>query len=182
MDRERFSFWLTPRAADYHEPAGIIAALNESYRAPKFEPHVTVYSGACSDRELLKRVIAELLAEVEPIALEVAGVRATEDFFKTLFIEFEESSVLRELHGNLKAALKQDSGYTLRPHLSLIYLDLELDRKWEIASTVSIDQSVLIFDEAKLVSPGNEDLGWRDIEKWEIWSAHTLKSRRPNET
>src|SRR5262245_9243910 len=138
---ETFSIWLAPRHSDYVEMARLIAGLNEKYLTSKFEPHLTLYSGAGNDRDSLRRAVAGQLAGLEPITLKIDGVRASEEFFKTLYIEFEDSSILNELNRKIKAALMQDSGYTLRPHLSLMYKDLELDLKWQIARTLNISKT-----------------------------------------
>jgi putative hydrolase of the HAD superfamily len=176
---ETFSVWLKPQHSDYVDMARLITGLSEKYGTAKFEPHLTLYSGAGSDRYSLKRAVAEQLAGLEPITLKIDCVRASEEFFKTLFIEFEDSSVLNDLNRKIKAALKQDSGYTLRPHLSLMYMDLEIDLKWEIARTINIRKSEIVFDEIMLVSPGNKAQGWRDIENWEVWFTHPLNRELP---
>jgi putative hydrolase of the HAD superfamily len=171
---EPFSVWLKPQHSDSVEIARLIAGLNEKYGTPKFEPHLTLYSGAGTDRDSLRRVVAEQIAGLEPITLKILGIRASEEYFKTLFIEFEDNVLLNDLNRKIKAALKQDSGYTLRPHLSLMYLDLEIDLKWEIARTISIRNAQIVFDEIMLISPGNKTLGWRDIENWEVWFKRPL--------
>ena len=173
---EKFSVWLSPQAPDYADLADIITGLNERYGTSTFEPHLTLYSGVCHEREILQRAVAEELTAVKPIALRIAGIHASEEFFKTLFIEFEESPQLSELNKKIKSALQQDSGYILKPHLSLLYQDLDLARKWEIARTINIEKTQLIFDEIKLVAPGNEALDWRAVELWEVWFKRKLSS------
>jgi hypothetical protein len=171
---ETFSIWLKPQPSDYVDMARLIAGLSEKYGTAKFEPHLTLYSGAGNDRYSLRRAVAEQLAGLEPITLKIDGVRASEEFFKTLFIEFKDSSLLNDLNRKIKAALKQDSGSWLKPHLSLMYLDLEIDLKWEIARTINIRNTQIVFDEIMLISPGNKALGWRDIENWEVWFERPL--------
>src|SRR5262245_53033839 len=99
---ETFSIWLMPQRSDYVDMASLIAGLNEIYGTSKFEPHLTLYSGVGTDRDSLRRAVAEQLAGLEPITLKVDGVRASEEFFKTLFIEFEDSPVLNDLFRNIK--------------------------------------------------------------------------------
>src|SRR5262245_22128473 len=99
-----FSVWLMPRHSDYLDLARLIAELSEKNGTSKFEPHLTLYSGGGTDRDSLRRDVAEQLAGVEPITLKIDGVRASEEFFKTLFIEFEDSSVLNDLNRKIKAA------------------------------------------------------------------------------
>lgn len=166
---EKFSIWLAPQSADYLELDRLIVELSDRYETLKFEPHLTLYSGACKDRDFCSRMIAEAAAGTGAITLTIGGIHATAEFFKTLFIEFEDSSRLSDLNRKIKAALNQDSGYTLKPHLSLMYKELKIDRKLEVARTISISKTAIVFDEIKLVSPGNKALGWRDVENWEVW-------------
>ncbi len=178
---EPFSVWLMPQVEDYVLTAAIIAELSEKNATVKFEPHVTVYSGSCDKRDFLKQVLTDTLAGVGPILLEIDGVRASEEFLKTVYIEFRENSVLSDLSRKIKYCLQQDSGYILRPHLSLMYKDLEIEKNWKIARGIKIKKSEMVFDEVKLASPGNSALGWRDVAKWEIWFDHKLTSFRSDE-
>lgn len=152
----------------------IIGDLSKQHRSAKFEPHVTVYSGICEDRESIIRSLLPVFLDFTTIRLEVVGVRASEDFFKTLFLEFKENLALNELKDKITGVLQPETDYLLRPHLSLMYKELNFDQKSEIARAINIDKDDLIFDEVKLVSPKNSELGWRDITSWEAWFSYKV--------
>lgn len=165
----RFSVFLVPAAEDRRWSEGVIRELAARYDAPPFEPHVTVYGGAFAEDEELepvRRVLAEAAAEGGPITLRVTGLGVTEEYFKTLFVSFEEEPRLRRLHEMVKGAVADDSGYVLVPHLSLLYADMPLEAKEMAAGTLFLDQEEMLFDEVKIVAP-DPVTGWSDARRWQ---------------
>jgi putative hydrolase of the HAD superfamily len=162
----RCSVFLTPAPDDFAWLAGMIGELSARFDAPPFEPHVTVYSGMFPDPAVVQKALAALVSGMPPIILRMRGIGCTADYFMTLFIEFEEDSLLRNLHDRIKAACGVDTGYELIPHLSLLYAELPLRDKQSLAHRVALDRTAIRFDEAKLVSPLNPHEGWRDPMRW----------------
>ena len=169
MTTRRFSVFLVPAQDDRSWAQGVIEELAARYDAPSFEPHVTVYGGSfAEDAELepVRRALAGAAAEGEPITLRATGLGVTEEYFKTLFVSFEEESRLRRLHGLVKGAMVRDSGYELVPHLSLLYADMPLVAKEMAARTVFLDREEMRFDEVKIVAP-DPVTGWSDARRWQ---------------
>jgi len=165
----RFSVFLVPAADDCRWAEGVIRELSARYDAPFFEPHVTVYGGSFTeDAELepVRRALAEAAAEMGPVTLRVTGLGVTEEYFKTLFVSFEEEPRLRRLHEAVKGAVADDSGYVLVPHLSLLYADIPLAAKEMAARTVSLHRDEMRFDEVKIVAP-DPVTGWSDARRWQ---------------
>lgn len=169
MNERRFSVFLVPAADDRRWAEGVIAELAARYGAPLFEPHVTVYGGSfAEDGELgpVRRALAEAGAGAGPITLRVTGLGVTQEYFRTLFVAFEEEPRLRRLHEVVKGAVARDSGYELVPHLSLLYSDIPLAAKEMAARTVSLDRGEMRFDEVKIVAP-DPVTGWSDARRWQ---------------
>jgi putative hydrolase of the HAD superfamily len=162
----RCSVFLTPAPEDFAFLAGMIRELSPKFDAPPFEPHVTVYSGMFPDPAAVQRALAAAVAGTPPLTLRVRGIGCTEEYFKTLFIEFEEDALLRSLHDRIKAECGVGSCYELIPHLSLLYADLPLRDKEALARRVALDRTEIRFDEVKLVTPLNLQEGWRDPMLW----------------
>jgi len=165
----RFSVFLVPAADDRRWAEGVIGELSTRYDAPLFEPHVTVYGGSYteeSELEPLRRALAEAAAATGSITLRVTGLQVTEEYFRTLFVAFEEEPRLRRLHEMVKGAVADDSGYVLVPHLSLLYADMPLAAKEMAARTVSLDREEMRFDEVKIVAP-DPVTGWSDARRWQ---------------
>lgn len=164
--QQRFSLFLTPCAADFRHLEAVIRDLCTGSSSPPFEPHVTVYSGRLTDPVLLKRAVTAAVAGMLPLRLKVTGIGFSMEYFRSLFVEFEESPALRGVHDRLKAGVGEDSGYVLVPHLSLQYCDNPLEVKEALARSIALDREEIHFDRVKAVSPENVQEGWRDIARW----------------
>jgi putative hydrolase of the HAD superfamily len=171
---QRFSLFLTPCSADFDCLDTMIRELSAACGAAPFEPHVTVYSGIAADLEILKRGVTGAVRGIAPFSLKVAGIGFSLEYFKTLFVEFEESSLLRGIHDRLKQRLGEDSGYRLVPHLSLLYSEIPLAEKETLARRVVLNRSEILFDRIKIVAPRNPDQGWRDTGRWETMFTQRL--------
>jgi putative hydrolase of the HAD superfamily len=118
------------------------------------------------DPAAARKALAAVVSGTPPITLRVRGIGCTADYFKTLFVEFEEDALLRTLHERVKAGCGVDSDYELIPHLSLLYADLPLKDKESLTRLVALDRTGVRFDEIKLVTPLNLHEGWRDPMLW----------------
>ena len=161
---QRFSLFLTPCDTDFAYLGSLIGEITATRNAYPFEPHVTVYSGSCNNNELLEKFLAEAVRGVSPIALKTAGIGCGPEYFKSLFIRFDEDVRVRLIHDRLKQALGEDSGYRLLPHLSLLYQDLPMMEKEALAQSITLDRPEILFDAVKIVAPPVE--GWRDTTGW----------------
>ena len=166
----RCSVFLVPAADDFDHFSEVIRELSARFDVPPFEPHVTVYAGMFPDPALLRDALPRACAGIPPITLRVRGIGCTPDYFKTLFIEFEEDAPLRRLYDRVKAACGLDTGYALFPHLSLLYAELPLREKEGLARRLTVDRATVRFDEAKVVAPLNIAAGWRDTLHWKTLS------------
>jgi putative hydrolase of the HAD superfamily len=163
----RCSVFLSPAMDDFAYLAGLICETCAKYDVSPFEPHVTIYSGVFLDAAVLRKDIDAAVAGVSPIILSSLGIGYSADYFKTLFIEFEEHPLLRCIHNRLEKAYCDFSSYVLRPHLSLLYADLPLKEKDELARRTLVDHDKISFDEVKIVTPLNNVQGWRDTMRWQ---------------
>lgn len=166
---QRFSLFLTPCAADYDYLDRMIRETSAACAAAPFEPHVTVYSGRLVAPDLLEKGVRRAVDGVGPVSLRFAGIGFGLEYFKSLYIEFEESAALRAIHDRLKRELGEDSGYRLIPHLSLLYSEIPIAEKEALARRIVLEREEILFDQVKVVVPRNLDEGWRDTGQW-----HTL--------
>jgi putative hydrolase of the HAD superfamily len=164
---QKYSVFLTPSGADFAYADNLIREICGKYDGPAFEPHVTVYSGEFSDLDALKKAVSAAVSGIRPFSLRVRGVGCGEEYFRSLFIEFEEDSVLREIHERIRVGVETESEYKLVPHMSLLYSDMPLRHKEALAKRVVPDRSGIHFDELKIVTPRNREVGWRDTGQWQ---------------
>jgi putative hydrolase of the HAD superfamily len=181
MDNEarRCSVFLTPAGDDFAYLDGLIRETSAKYDLPPFEPHVTLYSGMFPDTGVLRRAIDAAVAGISPITLAVRGIGCTSEYFKTLFIEFEEHPLLRHIHDRLKEECGDVSTYELAPHLSLLYADLPLGEKEALAARTLLDRVEFHFEGVKIVTPLNIVDGWRDPLQWQTVHRTKLTGNDP---
>jgi len=72
------------------------------------------------------RAPLEVLREVGPVDIELAihSIRFSEQFTKTLFVQFERNSVLQQLGDAIWRTEGARNRYLIDPHLSLLYAKL----------------------------------------------------------
>ena len=162
----RCSLFLTPEECDRPYLEDMVREVSAKFDLLPFEPHVTIYSGLYPDFILFRSYLTGLLAGIPPIRLKVRGIGSTPEYFKSIFIEFEEHPVLRCIHERIGSSCWVSNSYDLAPHLSLLYAELPLDAKETVISSIHIERGDFLFDEVKLVTPLNMAAGWRDTRGW----------------
>jgi 2'-5' RNA ligase len=146
----------------------MINALARHYDAPPFVPHVTIYSGASAPADNPRQIIITSTQAVRAVTLDVDAVLSSEQFTKTLYVQFHPSTPLRSLSERMKRAVAQPSDYVLNPHLSLMYKDLSADEKQRIAASIHLPQAEVSFSEVwAIASPGHTQTP-EDIRQWDV--------------
>src|SRR4029077_20609483 len=112
------AYWLLPEAAAREVFLREIRRLAKDFGPPFSEPHVTIFIARENSRAPL-----EVLREVGPADIELAihSIRFSEQFTKTLFVQFERNSVLQQLGDAIWRAEGARTRYLIDPHLSLLY-------------------------------------------------------------
>ena len=169
----QFAIWLTPVPTDRRWLSKVIQDYALTYSSPAFEPHVTIYSGVCSAEDNLSHILAKAAAGLQPLALEVAGLGYTENFFRTGFITFVSDGALSALSTSIGDQLHPPADYLLEPHLSLVYKDLTIEQKRLAMLRIVLSVQTITFDTLKIVRPSNED--WFDVPHWSVHGKIDLK-------
>src|SRR5438270_14014805 len=88
------AYWLVPEAAAREVFSRQIRELARQFGAPLFEPHVTIFIAPENSRAPL-----EVLHELGPVEIELAirSIRFSEQFTKTLLVQFESYSSLQRI-------------------------------------------------------------------------------------
>lgn len=143
-----FSVWLLPQNDEhnYAQFQKCIEYLSHQHSIADediFVPHVTLYWGRSTDLGLqsIALEIQRIAQNNEPVTLTIAGMGATRDRFKSLFITFNKAPSLHQWSdeiGNVPGVKK--TGYILTPHLSLFYpaqgMEMPLNEKIEMMNHV----------------------------------------------
>jgi 2'-5' RNA ligase len=145
----------------------IINDLARRYDAPVFEPHVTVHVGA-DQADAAKEAIADSARECIPIRLTPIGIHESEEFVKTLFVQFAESADLRRINEIISNAAHDSSQYKLEPHLSLLYKKMEAATRRELAASMKVALSEITFGAIKAVRCVSPTESRADVEAWHV--------------
>jgi hypothetical protein len=108
-------------------------------------------------------VLAEVTAGVAPFDLSLTGVGWEPVFFRALYLRAEPSARLTALREGARRALRLEPAPD--PHLSLLYADLDEERKPAIAAGLDLTLPMTIrVDAAEVWGDFREDAGrWRRL-------------------
>lgn len=167
------AYWLMPAEPARSFFASVIAELATRFVAPVFEPHVTIYAGDRGN-DNPTQALSHALAECRPFRLSVRDIQYSDEFTKTVFVQFESSPALWPLSRALQHASGGHNEYQLNPHLSLIYKKITLSAKIDLAASVSLPFTEVLFDSAKaIISPARVE-SRTDVEAWRVAAVRRL--------
>ena len=168
MAYTEFTLWLTPSEPLKTALRSTIHQLAARLEAVEFDPHVTVFCGRSSDDEA--RAVAERIAgQFAPIELTADGLLYTERYTKTLFVQFQQSVILRRMFEMAVAGYALPSDYSLNPHLSLLYKILSEPEQRKLSETLDVSMGSYRFDGIRMIETELpiEDAGpvrrWRTV-------------------
>ena len=170
--RGRVSYWLVPVAADKRRLQRVINEIAARFDAPEFEPHVTLYSGEMDHIEDAADILEGIAGEF-PLVLHSSGMGHSEQFTKTLFMEFAPAFSLNQINDDLKSFSKAQDEFTLNPHLSLLYAPISRDIREALVREIVVPK-IVRFDSIKAVATGDRTQSKSDVELWQSLAARTF--------
>jgi hypothetical protein len=172
---EHVSYWLTAAEPDKAYWTEIVRSLATRFDAPIFEPHVTLYSGPLSSSERPDEIIHAATRETSEIVLNTTGIGHTEQFTKTLFVEFATNEAIVKISDELKRHSALPGDYELKLHLSLIYATLAPDVANRLGRELSVPSRVRFGTVKAMVSRGLTR-AHANVEEWRIVASVGLSS------
>lgn len=162
------SFWLVPSEQDRSFFEHLIDTLAQEHDAPSFVPHVTLYSGETTADDDPLDSIEKSTQGVKGLSLHVDSVLYTEQFTKTLFVQFHPSPLLRSISERMKHLSSKPSGYILNPHMSLMYKDMSEQGKHQLAATIRLPSAEVSFDEVWAIASLGPTHTPEDVHRWNV--------------
>ena len=156
--------WLVPAPGPERDRlARAVASLAAGYGGPVFAPHVTLAGTVPAGPDAVAGVLAEVTAGVPPFEVTLTGVGWETVFFRSLYLRAEPSARLTALRAAARRALRLEPAPD--PHLSLLYADLDEERKPAIAAGLELALPMTItVDAAEVWGDFREDAGrWRRL-------------------
>jgi hypothetical protein len=167
------AYWLIPSEPANSIFKSIINDLACRCDAPVFEPHVTIHVGA--DRaDAANKALSAAVRKRKIIALEPVRIHHSDEFIKTLFVEFAMSAELSKINGIIRQAAKDCSRYHLKPHLSLLYKTLAVAARCELVAAINIPLTRVTFDAVKTVRCVSPTETPEDVHAWRVVAAASL--------
>lgn len=153
----------------------MINSLANAHDAPRFEPHVTIYSENYTADESVDQLIETAVKNVPGFMLDIDQISYTDLYTKTLFVQFHPSAILTQISETLRRNSAHPSNYVLNPHLSLIYQHLDQAIQTKLATELVIPYTQVFFDEVRAISTPEPVRSREDVEKWQTLSVRRLE-------
>ena len=173
------AYWLIPSEPVRSFFQRTINDLARRYDAPVFEPHVTIHVG-CDDPAAAGKALREAAQKCKLVSLAPRGIDHSDEFIKTLFVQFAINPDLRHIHAVIRHAAKDSSEYELRPHLSLLYKSLSSAKRTELAASIIVPFAQICFDSLQAIRCVSPTRNRADVEAWELINASSLGSANCN--
>jgi hypothetical protein len=167
------TYWLCPAEPARQELVAIIRNLATRFDAPVFEPHVTLCV-TNADRENPNAVLTDVMSQRQKYRLSIRGLDYSNQFTKTLFVQFAPDPDLARLREDLQRASASPTDYELNPHLSLLYKDMDMETKRGLAISIALPFTEVIFDSAKAVICPATISSRKDVEAWRVVAERRL--------
>ena len=165
-------YWLFPAKDKRELFCDIVRILYREFDAPNFHPHLTVLATK-EDRQSPRKILSQLRSAA--IRLRVRGVGFSSQFRKTLFVRFMPSKPLDKLIVHLARVTKSSANPVRDPHLSLLYKNIPVPTKKELARTIKLPFREVLFDSiaaARCVSPTKVKA---DVAAWRVVARKSLR-------
>jgi hypothetical protein len=165
-------YWLVPTKQQRDFFFETIRILSKQFNAPRFEPHLTIIVTpeiGLSPGKILKQITTS------PICLEVRGIGFSSKFTQTLFVRFTSSKSLAKLVVDLARETQSPIKSARDPHVSLIYKKMPTSAKKELASTIQLPFSTVLFDSIKAVRCASPTKTRSDVEAWHVVAKKSLR-------
>ena len=166
------AYWLVPAKPERELFSDVIRILAKEMKAPRFEPHVTIFF-APQDRQSPKRILQKIKAA--PIHLSVRGIGTSSAFPKTLFVRLGSNKSLERLVVDVRRATKSRGKARHDPHVSLVYKKLPTATRRKLTSLVKLPFSQIVFDSIKAVRCPSPLRTRADVEAWRTIATRSLK-------
>jgi 2'-5' RNA ligase len=167
------AYWLIPAEPAHGFFRRLIEDLARRHDAPSFEPHVTIHVVANSP-DAAEKTLLRAARECQPINLKALGIDHSDEFIKTLFVQFELNRKLQRLHWIIRSASQDSSDYELNPHLSLLYKTMPAVARSELAHSIKVPFSEVTFDALKAVRCISPTRSRADVDAWRVIATREL--------
>jgi hypothetical protein len=159
------AYWLLPETAAYEVFAEKIRELARQFEGPVFAPHVSVFIAPENSRHP-----SEILPELGAFTIEltIQDIRFSEQFTKTLFVQFERSIPLQELGDRIWKATEAPERYVIDPHLSLLYAAMAVEKKEALVDKIKFPFRKVVFSSICAMRCASPTTTPKEVTQWRL--------------
>ena len=159
------AYWLLPETAAREALAEKIRELAMRLEAPVFAPHVSVFIAPENSRHP-----AEILPELGTVTIELTihSIQFSEQFTKTLFVQFERSVALQELGDRIWKVSRAPEQYLIDPHMSLLYASLAAEKKKALVDEITFPIREVSFSSICAMRCARPTATAAEVEQWRL--------------
>lgn len=128
-----YALWLIPEAKVRGRLARTIRRLSRQHSTSGFPPHITLASGIVAPAREVAAKTAHLAKSLRPIHLRLTSIDFRDEYFRCLFVKVARTRPLVRAHQKAKQVFGLRGRRAFLPHVSLVYGDLSLATKRDIA-------------------------------------------------
>lgn len=139
-----YAIWLLFEKNDEKYISEIISEISKHHESPIFMPHVTVYGLINAKLETINDIILESIKGIKSFNIEKNTISFSDDFWKTVFIDFNLNSSMLKINKKLTEHLSRFTKYEFKPHTSLIYKEMNHEQKQKIGNEIDIKNNFKI--------------------------------------
>ena len=172
----RVAFWLIPEPAVYTVLDRQIDVLAKWFSSVPFVPHVTIYSCYRSVHDEEVTLAGSLARQIGEVSVEVDCFAGTAEMTKAYYLQLSSSPALLSLNQLIHDSVPKPSGYTLDPHLSLLYQKITDDEREELLKGESAGFKTISFSELWVVAIPEALKVMTDFDGWQILFRGSLAS------
>jgi 2'-5' RNA ligase len=167
------AYWLMPVVPARTFLQELIEDLARQYNAPVFEPHVTIHVGE-DHADAAEKALAQAGRQCASVNLEPLGIDHSDEFIKTLFVQFAPNKKLQRLNTLIRAIGQDPVCYQLNPHLSLLYKNIPAAARRALVESIKVTFSEVTFDALKTVRCVSPTQSRADVEAWQVMASTEL--------
>jgi hypothetical protein len=168
------AYWLLPAEPARNFFAKTIEKLAARFDAPSFTPHLTLFVASENPRAPAEVVSAIGIAE---IILSAIDVRSSEQFTKTLFVQFKTTNQLQELSDKVCRLSGANECSVLDPHVSLLYQSLPEQTKQKLADSIHLPFREVTFASVCAMRCASPTQTTDDVRAWRLLAPQNSSTR-----
>mgnify|MGYP001563314316 CR=1 FL=1 len=121
MKAKGYSLWFVPSGSDYYALKDEIKKLSDKFKAPVFEPHITLLGEIEEEKDEMIKKAFTLTSRIKPFEVELNNICSGENYFQKLFYLTNKPKELILANEKAKEIFKRQNDPLYVPHLSLLY-------------------------------------------------------------